>query len=186
MTGFSLENITIKSLTVKNLKKTSAVFGCVLFLCSIILPFYHLTPPSMIESYSSTNYWSFKSRTQFLRWGLLPDFRDQYTVLEYWFHDYWFSDTFIEGFGLSWLLVYMFVIQIIVLATGIMSIFNSRRIFTLVPAIISPVVIASMVYMGMHLSQLNLAADPYQLGYWLTYPATGLFFISFLVQIRFN
>jgi len=98
MSSFSLENRTKKSLFAV-LKKIPAVIGCVLFLCSMLYPFYHFIFPTMIEQSFSVYYWSYKSAVQ--TYWLRPPFATPQSIFEYWFCDYWFVDTFMEGFGLS-------------------------------------------------------------------------------------
>jgi len=182
MSSFSLENITKKSLVFDILKKIPVVIGCLLFLCSMLYPFYHFIFPTMIEQSFSVYYWSYKSSGP-IYW-LSPPFATPQSFLEYWFCDYWFGDTFMKGFGLSWVLVFMFAAQVIILGTGITSIFNSKRILALVPTIMCPIVIALMVYTNLRLSHLNLTMDFHQLGYWLTYASTALFIVSFLIKAK--
>ena len=183
MSSFSLDSRTRRPLSAI-LKDIPALIGCVLFLCSMLCPFYHLIFPTMIEQSFSVYYWSFKSAVQ--TYWLGPPFAAPQSVFEYWFCDYWFVDTFVEGFGLSWVLVFMFAAQVIILGTGIVSIFSSKRALALVPMITGPMVVASMVYTSLRLSHLNMAVDFYQLGYWLTYPSTVLFIVSFLVRAKSN
>jgi len=181
MTSFSLGDIDSKSLAVCILKKIPALIGCLLFLCSMLFPFYHFIFPTMIE-HVSVYYWSYKSAVQ--TYWLSPPFGTPQSILEYWFCDCWFGDTLMKGFGLSWVLVFMFAAQVIILGTGITSIFNSKRILALVPTIMCPIVIGLMVYTNLRLSHLNLTMDLYQLGYWLTYPSTALFIVSFLIKAK--
>lgn len=184
MSGFSSEKSTKKSLVFDVLKKIPAVIGCLLFLCSMLYPFYHFIFPTMTEQRFSVYYWSYKSAVQ--TYWLRPPFATPQSISEYWFCDYWFVDTFMNGFGLSWVLVFMFAAQIIILGTGITSIFSSKRILALVPTIMCPIVIALMVYTNLRLSHLNLTTDFYQLGYWSTYPSTALFIVSFLMKAKSN
>lgn len=172
----------MKSLIVHILKKIPAVIGCILFLCSMLFPFYHCIFPTMIEQSFSVYYWSYKSAVQ-IYW-LRPPFGTPQRISEYWLCDYWFGDTFMKEFGLSWVLVFMFAAQAIILGTGITSIFNFKRILALVPTIMCPIVIALMVYTNLRLSHLNLAMDFHQLGYWLTYPSTALFIVNFSIKAK--
>jgi len=184
MTSLNLEGADGKSLAVRVLKRIPAVIGCLLFLCSMFFPFYHFMFPTMFEQSFSVYYWSYKSAIP--TYWLSPPFGIPQSISENWFCDYWFGDTFMRGFGLSWVLVFMFAAQIIILGTGITSIFNPKRILALVPTVMCPIVLALMIYTNTRLSTLNLITDFYQPGYWLTYPSTALFIVDFLTKAKSN
>jgi hypothetical protein len=138
----------------------------------------------MIEHSFSVYYWSYKSTVQ-IYW-LSPPFGTPQRISEYWLRDYWFGDYFIKEFKLSWMLALMFITQITALATGVASIPINRKILALIPAITSPMVTVLMIYVNVSMFNSNLAIDSYQLGYWLTYPATALFITSFIIRAKLD
>jgi hypothetical protein len=191
MTSSSLEDIKGKSLAVCILKKIPAVIGCLLFLCSMLFPFYHsifyttmIARPPMIEQSFSVYYWSYKSTVQTYR--LRPPSGTPQRILEHWLCYYWFRGYFIRELRLSWMLVLMLITQIAALATSVASILINRRILALIPAITCPMVSVLMICASASLFKSNLAMDFYQLGYWLTYPSTALFIISFIIRVKLD
>jgi hypothetical protein len=174
----------MKSLIAHILKKSPTVIGCILFLCSMLFPFYHCIFLSMTEQSFSVYYSSYKSTVQ-IYW-LRPPFGTPQRISEYWLCDYWFGDYFVEEFKLSWMLVLVFITQITALATGVASILINRRILALIPAITCPMVTVLMMCVSASLFKPNLAVDVYQLGYWLTYPSLALFIISFMIRAKLD
>jgi len=166
---FALQNILV-------------IFGCLLFLCSSILPFYHLSQyDGMLKQTYSIYYWSFKSSYP-IYWS--ASYGDGQSTGLYRFYDFWFHDPFLTEFRLSWVLIFVFMAQILTLATGITAIFINRRIFTLVSATLCSMVTVLMTYTIISLSKLNLTSDSYQQGYWLTYPSIVLFIVSFILKTK--
>jgi hypothetical protein len=184
MDGLNLEGADGKSLAVRIFKRIPAVIGCLLFLCSMFFPFYRFMFATMIGQSFSVYYWSYKSAASTI--GLRHPFGIPQSISESWFCDYWFGDTFMKGFGLSWVLVFMFAAQISILGAGIISIFNPKRILALVPTVMCPIVLTLMIYTNIRLYNLNLVIDLYQPGYWLTYPSTALFIVNFLIKEKTN
>ncbi len=161
------------------LKIVLLLLGCLVFLLSMISPFYLLHAPGMsfpICSNSLTYYWSFKSfneKVEFLNFPpIVPD--PQETLTEYWFSDCWYSDYFIERLDLSKTLMAMFALQILTLLAGGISIFARSRLFALFPTVLCIAVILTMIHACVIFSS-TYALDNRQQGYWLTYPSLFLF-----------
>jgi hypothetical protein len=83
-------------------------------------------------------------------------------------------------------LIFVFMAQILTLATGITAIFINRRIFTLVSATLCSMVTVLMTYTNISRSELSLTSDSYQQGYWLTYPSIVLFIVSFILKTKLD
>ncbi|UCE96274.1 MAG: hypothetical protein JSV51_01295 [Candidatus Bathyarchaeota archaeon] len=175
-----------KVLVNRILKNAPLLVGCLLFIGSIILPFYRFNLVSFIETGTSILYWSFKADIQsFDRMRPLP--RDLFTFREFWFLDHWF-DYYPSRLGVSWALISIFGIQILALVTGITTIFIHKKVllFAAVPAVLCPAVTALMVHVNIVLHESTWALNAYQLGYWLTFPCTALFVANFIVKFRFD
>jgi hypothetical protein len=110
--------------------------------------------------------------------------------------DIWFFQlgSYIPGLSLSsYVLVVIFVAQLLTLATGIASVFHDRRILALAPLALCSLVIVLMTYTNMVLATTKLVFTPgyssqvidstILLGYWFTYPAVILFLLSFILNI---
>lgn len=156
------------------LRRMPLLLACLFFSWSVLVPFYNYLAESMIETRYSISYWSFKAEIRGF-YGL----RTIQGVRQEWFFDYWFGDSWLN-LGLSWLLLAMFVAQIVTLATGIVSVFNAKKTIAAVPAATCLTTMLLMVYQNILLSSSNLLVCTYQLGYWLTYPSLGLFIMNFL------
>lgn len=185
MSIFSLEDMKGKSLVFCVLKKIPAAIGCLLFLCSMLFPFYHSSLYTIARTRAlSVYYWSYKFTVQTYwsaPWGR--------GISEYWLCDYWFARArappyFVKESSVPWMLVLMFISQIVALTTGVASILMNRGILSLIPAIMCPMVSVLMICVSAGLFKLNLAVGFYQLGYWLTYPSTALFIINFIIRAK--
>jgi len=166
------------------LKSAPAIVGCLLFIGSVILPFYRFNLASLIETRTSILYWSFKFDIQTFR-RLGPFDGNPLAIREFWFCNYWF-DYYTSSLGLSWIMISMFIIQILILISGVASIFIGKRIFAIVPAVLCPMNTALMIYVNVVLQESTWALSSYQLGYWLTYPSIFLFIANFLLKAKFD
>jgi len=137
----------------------------VLFFCSCIFPFYYQIHPSFIGRISSSYYWSFESQTQFCN-GRLP-FGSPYAVYEYWFYNYWFHNYNAIAFGtqFSAVLIAMFIIQILTLATRVSPLIFRKKVFELLPVIFCPIAAGLMVCPNVFFLGRNWAVGTYQIGY---------------------
>jgi hypothetical protein len=171
-----------KDSTIHFLRKAPILVGCGLFFLSMILPFYRFNLVSYIETRASILYWSFKSRIEFFNL-LRPHRVDPVVMSEQWFHDHWF-DSYASWFGLSYLLIIMFVIQILVLVTVTISVLTRRKVIAFTPVIFCSTVTALMIFTNVILQAETLALNSYELGYWLTYPTLLLFLTNLLLKIR--
>jgi hypothetical protein len=160
------------------LKKVPLVLGCSLFFLSVIFPFYYENPPIVIEDRLSFHYWSFKSSMYVfahLESYLLgkPD-----AVIDYWFYDYWFSYSNLES---SWLLIFMFVVQVITSVVGITSIFLDKKFLAFMLALVCPISTLLMIQVRSN----HYSWGSFQLGFWLTYPSIALFAFNAVIEAKF-
>jgi len=155
------------------LRRVLMMLGCLLFLSSMILPFLHEDRHYMIEEDLDRNtYWSFKSLTQQIRTLNFPE------PVECWFYDYWVRE-YADRSELLPVFAFMFMIQILTLIAGTASVFINKRILALAPAMLCPMVTASMIYAYTSFRPWEVS---YQQGYWLTYPSMLLFSIAFILS----
>ncbi len=154
------------------LKRLSTLIALFVFLFSIIAPYYHWIGGLEI---SEQTYWSYKA--DYLSYGLvLPNRR----ASQSWFLDYWFGNQgLLEGLGITWVPLTMFVIQALTLAFGCLSLANKRRIIQPIPFCLSLTVLALMCYVGYRLIGTLYVGGGYQLGYYLVYPSVVLFAFAF-------
>jgi hypothetical protein len=183
------EESSLKRLGIDLFRKILGILGCLLFLFSMILPFYHLTyfVSSMIEFQNSTYYWSFRASQEVSFFE--PPRAPQHT-------DTWFFQPGFYNPGSSfsiYVLVVIFVAQLLTLATGIASVFHDRRLLTLAPLALCSLAIVLMTYTNTVLATTKsvfllgytsqVTNSTTLLGYWFTYPAVTVFLLSFILNI---
>jgi len=166
------------------IRKIVPIIGCLLFLGSIVFPFLNCSyVPLIVAEYHhsrESQLWSFRCHdTRYYSW--LGPHLDVVTEEE-WFYYYWFHDDFIVESGLSWTLMFLFIIQIFTLTTEAASLSINKRIFALMPAILCPIVIGLMIYTYVRLHEISWGLNIYLQGYWLTYPSEALFITNFLLK----
>jgi len=143
------------------------VIGCLVFLFSVISPFFlYMSVLGGMSNY----YWSYR--------------RDFYGNLQqgprqYWFSNYWGTTGLAEFQPMSWALVSMFIIQVLTLVFGVGFVFFNRRILSFVPVLLCLGVLGLMIYAG----QIVLGGlGEYQQGYYLIFPSLALFMFAFVLN----
>jgi hypothetical protein len=164
--------------TAITLRKTLTVLGCLFFLFSFIFPFYYGHWTSALGGRSwSTYYWSYK-----LDEHHVDALSQLYHVSQFWFSDYWLSD-YESVFDIRSVLIPMFVLQLLTLTLGLVSLRFDRRNLLLPPFLLSLVVAMLMTYAGERISGDVLAISTgYQSGYYLVYPSLAIFLFAFLLR----
>jgi len=144
------------------------VLGCLVFLYSIILPFYGLVGSTIDGPYWRT-YWSFKA--------------DYFVVTtrpflnHYSFFGYWNDNNFVgSSSAMPYILLAMFTAQVLVLIFGIASVYLRRRAILAAPICMCLAVLALMSVSG------ELLYGTYQLGYYLVYPSIAMFLLAFILN----
>ena len=155
---------TPNSLNINTLARIFATLGCLLFLISLISPFYHNWYITL-NGGASYYYRSYESDHNA---GITP------VVGHDWFFNYWSLP------GTPWMLVPMFVIQALTLLLGAAFIIFNRRILSLAPVLLSPLTIFLMaISAGMIISGYG---GEYQLGFYLVFPSIVLFLSAFILN----
>jgi hypothetical protein len=165
----SLKSRSLQFLAMNILKRIPVTLGSLFFLFSLISPFY-LASGRFMESGWAIYYWSYKSETHSYWLGIPGRFSQS------WFSDYWFSPF---NFLPTWVLLSMFVIQVLILAFSTISIFVNRRILSLTPVYLSMILLILMIHAGRIMSP---EYDGYQTGYYLVYPSVFLFAAAFTLS----
>jgi len=155
-------------------------------LWSVVSPFYRYArvERTQIPEISSCAilYWSFTEKIATSS-GSLAAFLDGAIAQQKWFLDYWFSNFDMKYLGYFMLHPVMLVTQVVALATGIFSVFKSKKTVAAVSAATCLTTLLLMVYQNLLMSDTNMEPYCYQLGYWLTYPSLILFIINFLLTL---
>jgi hypothetical protein len=164
----------------KKVLKYLGLLACLLFLASLIFPFYKLTYVTghWFEDVQihSTYYWSFTVQEEHSSTGFIT-----HTFTNYWFYEHSFYDQVLDP-KLSPVFILMFVAQILTLGSGVASIFVKKRILAFVPVILCFGVTMSMVYVNFVLSEY-FGVGTYQAGYWLTYLSMFVFLLSPILNL---
>jgi len=168
--------MTISRKPIVILKTLCTILGCLLFLSSLIFPFYHefLTVAAPASEFC---FWSYKYEVS---WTFGHD--------SYWLIDYWHSLQSEYGLETSWILGAMFTIQLLTLALGLVSIRFNRRSLLFPPVLLSSVVAMLMTHIGEifghppHIGILHAISPEFQVGYYLVFPSLALFLSAFILN----
>jgi hypothetical protein len=163
--------MSTRFLVINVLKKVLTILGCLLFLFSIVSPFYTISMITLAGG-SSTQYWSYESDYHY---GITAIFGSRQT----WFSDYWFSPYLDVGLRIPWILVSMFTIQALALFFGVASIIFNRRMLSFAPVLLTLLTITLMVYTGI---VEEIYSGEYQLGFYLVFPSLALFLSAFILN----
>ena len=167
--------MTISRKLIASLKALCTILGCIVFLFSIILPFYYRLPITH-GGPVWTYYWSFKAVAS--GWpGAIMNIK-QPLIWPFWFFNYWFSENVFSQW-VSLIPLAMFIVQALVLTLGIASIHFKRRVMLAAPVCLSVAVIALMLYTS---EILSIGEGDYQLGYYLVFPSLALFLSAFILN----
>jgi uncharacterized membrane protein YdjX (TVP38/TMEM64 family) len=100
----------------------------------------------------------------------------------FWFYQYWIG-SYEFTFDIQSVLIPMFGVQLLTLVLGLLSIRFSRRTLLSAPVLVSSLAAALTTYAGEKIStDVEVLSGGYQLGYYLVYPAIGMFLLVFLVN----
>jgi hypothetical protein len=128
----------------------------------------------IIRNFSVT-YWSYKA--------FLSNVHEFVMGNSYWFND---ADPALTNFlGVSWILVAIFLLQILTLTSGIFSLLKTRKI-RIIPFVSSVIIVLLMIQVYVKVSGVGLGLKAYQLGYWLTYPSIFLFLSALIFHLYSN
>jgi len=118
-------------------------------------------------------YWSFKAFSS----------GDEVFLNSYWFNN---ADPALTDYlGISWILVAIFLLQILTLTSGIFSLLKTRKT-RIIPFVSSVIIVLLMIQIYAKASGVGLGLKTYQLGYWLTYPSIFLYFYALIFHLYSN
>jgi hypothetical protein len=161
----------------------TATLGCLFLLFSFIFPFYSSIPSiqAMYLHQEYYDFWSFKADYHFPVYAVTIS---QTRSMQWWYSDYWFKFDGIRLLGFPWVMISMFVFQILALASGIASILFDRRLLSPGPVLLCLAVLMEMIYFDIDLDRTwYFSKSNYQLGYWLIYPSLVFFTIAFALSL---
>ena len=154
------------------------IVGCLLFLISLVLPFYYahwMSPISPIQNNWSNYYSSYMTMvTHYFFNGSSSE-----TVG---LNNYWMTNYVENMFDYRTVFISMFAVQLLTLALGLISIKFNRRTLLLVPVFLSLLIAVLMTYVDEKIKIGDVISAGYQLGYYLIYPAIAMFLCAFLVN----
>jgi hypothetical protein len=147
---------------------------------------------SILNPFLTANYYYFS------RWGFRPVIRISVTYWSYkafsstrgevFLSNYWFNTAdpgLASHLGISWILVAIFLLQVLTLASGIFSLLKARKI-RVIPFVSSMIIVLLMVQVYAKASGVSLSVHTYQLGYWLTYLSLFLFLDALIFHLYAN
>ena len=183
LTTQGFKGLSTRLLVINSLRKPLAILGCLLFLFSVVHPFYHVAVGG--SGFSSKELWSFKDDVQY--WvGMIPQPPPENfpIYLQLWFSNYWFSSLGFFGLGIPWILISLFIVQVLTLIFGVALIVSNRRILSFEPIIFSTAALVLMTYAAKVISNgaFLFVSFQYQLGYYLVYPSVVLFVCAFALN----
>ena len=152
------------------------MLGSLFFLFSLVSPFC-LSSGSFMGVGEVDYYWSYKYDVHvYLQRSFPVGFRQSR------FSDYWFNSLFQKYFGITWILISMFIIQVLTLICSTISMIVNRRLLSLAPVYLSLTILVLMIYTGNKLFE-GYYYEAFQQGYYLVYPSVFLFATAFTLNI---
>lgn len=145
-------------------------------------------PVSILNPFLTVNYY-------FSSWGYMPVIRN--FTITYWSYmasfpsteyiallgGYWFNDfdpALARFLGVSWILVAMFLLQILTLTSGILSLLKARKM-RIISFVSSAITVLLMIQVYARIGGVSLKI--YQLGYWFAYPSIFLFLSALIFDL---
>jgi hypothetical protein len=152
--------------------------ACCIFFVSTLNPFltssYYFSRLGFMVGDFTVTYWSYKA---FL--GIEG---------EVFLNNYWFNNAdmaLTDSLGISWILVGIFLLQILTLTSGIISLLKTRDI-RIIPFASSTIAALLMIQVYARASGVGLGLIIYEPGYWLTYPSLFLFLAALIFHLHSN
>jgi uncharacterized membrane protein len=171
------KNMSAKFLVITAIRRVIVIIGCLLFVFSIISPFYFVSNTFGGTGFSGY-YWSYKS--------------DYYWSMDLvgsgsshpWFSSYWFNPSSAEGLGIPWILVALFTVQVLTLVFGVAFIVSNKRMLSFGLIAFSIAVLVLMTYTGERANELagTFNGKGYQMGYNLVCISLAMFLFAFLLN----
>jgi len=148
------------------------IIGCIVFVFSILFPFYQALVAYSHAGIIFGNYWSFKYDTS-RGW-----MNRIYTSPDHVLLDYWFGQNNPLGQIVALTLIATFTLQFSTIALGLASMFFKKRTLLVTPVCSSLFVLGLMAYAGKEIGTYGT----YEQGFWFVFPSCALFLIAFLIN----
>ena len=170
-----------------SLRRVVTACACCMFLASVLFPFLTVPYYSIIpEDAYCVTYWSYKATIKYLKLGYEMKSETLF------FSTYWFakekpySYPTPSNLGVSWVLVPMFLAQILTLGLGFAALFGHRKRTQFFPLISCFSVTILMVYMIVQTRTLTFARalKGFELGFWISVLSAVLFLYAFILHGR--
>jgi hypothetical protein len=176
----NLKNMSSK-LVSNIVRRIIVILGCLLFVFSFISPFYFVSTRAPGGS-SSTYYWSYKCDYYYLV-GVGGGSGSSHQ----WFSNYWFAPYVAIWPPIwPWILISLFIVQILTLVSATVFIVSNRRILSFGPIVLSAAVLVLMTYTGERANEVLPTffynVKEYQLGYYLVYLSLAMFLFALLLN----
>jgi hypothetical protein len=172
----NLKNMSTKFFVTNTFRRVITIVGCLLFVFSFIYPFYYVSS-EFGGTGARTHYWSFEDN-QYWSADLIGSGSSHL-----WFFNYWFNPNLSVGVRISWMLISLFIVQVLTLVFGVAFIVCNKRALSFVPILLSIIVLSLMTYTATVISRNGLFfSNQYQLGYYLVYPSVALFVFAFALN----
>jgi len=168
----NLKNLAAKSLAISIVRRVVSTLASLLLIISITSPFCSVGS-GLSRMLGAGAFWSYRSDQQ-SSVGIS-------TRSQYWFSDYWFSFLNQDYLKLTWMIMPMFILQVLTLVFGVISIILNRGILLLAPVCLSVTTLALMIYTIKTLFGIFLFGN-YEQGYYFGYYSVGLFLSAFVLN----
>jgi hypothetical protein len=174
------KNLAAESLAISIIRRVVSTLASLLLIISIASPFCSVGASGyfgIVNAKQGAVFWSYRSDFYYSS-GILftgPPRR------QYWFFDYWFSYLNRDLLKLAWMILPMFILQVLTLVFGIISIISNRRILSLAPVCFSVIVPALIIYTINRLFEIAQFGN-YEQGYYFSYYSVGLFLSAFVLN----
>ncbi len=171
----NLKNLAAKSLATSIVRRVVSILAILLLIISITSPFCSAGSNMSFDIGEGAFFWSYRSDFYYSSGTHLIGPR------QYWFSDYWFSFPKQNYLKLTWIIMPMFILQVLTMVFGIISIISNRRILSLAPVCLSVTVLALMIYTINTLFGIFQLRN-YEQGYYFSYYPVGLFLSAFVLN----
>jgi uncharacterized membrane protein YphA (DoxX/SURF4 family) len=161
-------------------RRVIVILGCLLVVFSFIYPFYHVRWVILGGGYE-TYFWSYAS--DYHHWFSLMGSGSSHLC----FSDYWFTPNLAEGLGIPWILISLFIVQVLTLIFGLAFVVSKRRILSFGPTVFCIVVLVLMKYTGERANEVVsngglYSGGEYQLGYYLVCLSLAMFLFALILN----
>jgi hypothetical protein len=172
--------LAAKSLVISIIRRVVSTLATLLLIVSITTPFCSVGTSGnsgIVNTKQGAVFWSYRSDFYYSS-GIF--FRGPIRI-QYWFSDYWFNFLNKNYLKLTWMIMPMFILQVLTLIFGIISIIFNKGLLLLAPVCLSVAVLALMIYTINTLFGISQFGS-YEQGYYFSYYPVGLFLSAFVLN----